>query len=85
MTSSLPFDRIRTEFLFGEIECLLSQSQGLLTQGGILELVDTIVDMRPVVSETETISTAQISWLDEISYSSDHYFIFIRPKITTNY
>ena len=37
--------------------------------------------MRPIVSETETVSTVQISRLEEISYSSDHYFIFIDPKL----
>lgn len=32
------------------------------------------------MSETKSISSAEISWLEKISYSSDHYFICIKPK-----
>lgn len=74
VSSPFPFDAERTEFFFGKIECLLSECESLLSKSGVFELVNTVVNMRPVMGKSVHDWFVDILGRPkEMGYSSDHF------------
>ncbi len=75
MVVSFPFDGEGTEFLFGKIEGLLSEGESLFAEGGVLEFINAIINVGPVVSEAEGVGGLEWRLFDEGGYSSDHFYL----------
>lgn len=77
MVSSFPFDGEGTEFFFGKVEGLLSEGESLLTKSRVLEFIDSVVDMWPIVSEAKYVGTRERGGFEEVGYSSDHLLLIL--------
>jgi hypothetical protein len=73
VVGSFPVDGEGTEFFFGKIEGLLSEGESLLSESGVFEFIDAVINVGPVVSKAEDVGSLERRLFDEGGYSSDHF------------
>lgn len=73
VVGSFPVDGEGTEFFFGKIEGLLSECESLLSESGVFEFINAVINVGPVVSKAEDVGSMEGGLFDEGGYSSDHF------------